>query len=302
MQRRDGQFEPKGEVFRWNPSSGAPLGRLVEVPEQVGSATFVRAGQAVLVVSATNLFTTGVAVRLKDESTAGLQLRLFDAVSGKLIAGPLRPGGARADHIAISPDGKRVVTTSPLGKSARLWDLATGQPLGPPLKHPDRAQAVAFSPDGQMVATGCEDKVARLWDAATGAPVGQAMVHRFPVDAVAFSPDCKTLLTACSAGSGTAGEVCLWDAPSGQRLAPPRPFSTGGVTAIAFRPDGQAVAASGGGVVSLWRLAAPASEDIERLRLRFQVWTGVELHDAAAFRPLTPEVWLQRKRELDRSP
>jgi WD40 repeat protein len=298
-QQQGDRFVSKGEVFRWDTSSRAALGRLVEIPEQVESATFVRGGQAVLVVSANDLVAASIPFSLKTENTAGLKLRLFDAVSGKLIAGPLRPGGIRADHVALSPDGRRVVTASPLGKSARLWDFGTEQPLGCPLEHPDRVQAIAFSPDGQTIATGCKDKVARLWDAATAAPLGQAMVHRVPVRAVAFSPDGKTLLTGCSDDSGATGEVRLWDATSGQPLAPPRPSSQG-VTAIAFRPDGQAIAtASGDGEVSIWHLSAPASDDVERLRLRFQIWTGMELRDTVAYRSLTPEVWLQRKRELD---
>jgi hypothetical protein len=46
-------------------------------------------------------------------------------------------------------------------------------------------------------------------------------------------------------------------------------------------------------------MPAPVVADVERLRLRFQVWTGMELRDTVIFQPLTPEVWLQRKRKLD---
>ena len=73
--------------------------------------------------------------------------------------------------MAFSPDGKTVLTGS-YDKTARLWDAATGQPLGPPLTHQDTVQAVAFSPDGKTVLTGSVDKTARLWDAATGRPLG----------------------------------------------------------------------------------------------------------------------------------
>ena len=73
--------------------------------------------------------------------------------------------------MAFSPDGKTVLTGSS-DKTARLWDAATGRPLGLPMTHQDRVSAVAFSPDGKTVLTGSWDKTARLWDAATGQPLG----------------------------------------------------------------------------------------------------------------------------------
>ena len=73
----------------------------------------------------------------------------------------------RSRAVAFSPDGKTVLTGSDDG-TARLWDAATGKPIGPPLPHQDAVNAVAFSPDGKTVLTGSWDKTARLWDAATG--------------------------------------------------------------------------------------------------------------------------------------
>jgi WD40 repeat protein len=133
------------------------------------------------------------------------------------------------------------------------------------------------------------------------------MMHKLPVVAVAFSPDGKTLLTGCSDDFLTTGEARLWDATTGQSIASPRSFSRG-VTAIAFRPDGQTVAIAGetlslrgpgDGEVSIWHLPSPTSDEVERLRLRFQIWTGMELRDAVSYQPLTAETWLQRKRELE---
>jgi hypothetical protein len=46
-------------------------------------------------------------------------------------------------------------------------------------------------------------------------------------------------------------------------------------------------------------LPAPVSDDIDRLRLQFQVWTGAELRDVVGYQPLTPEEWLKRKRRLE---
>jgi hypothetical protein len=54
-----------------------------------------------------------------------------------------------------------------------------------------------------------------------------------------------------------------------------------------------------GAEVSVWPLPTPASADVERLRLMFQVWTGMELRDTVVYQPLTPEAWLERKGELE---
>ncbi len=58
----------------------------------------------------------------------------------------------------------------------RLWDAATGQPLGEPCAATRMwSSSVAFSPDGQRIVSGSWDKTLRLWDAATGQPVGEPL-------------------------------------------------------------------------------------------------------------------------------
>jgi WD40 repeat protein len=71
--------------------------------------------------------------------------------------------------VAFSPDGKTVLTGSE-DDAARLWDTATGRPVGPPLIHQGAVWAVAFSPSGTTVMTGSSDQTARLWDVATALP------------------------------------------------------------------------------------------------------------------------------------
>ena len=77
----------------------------------------------------------------------------------------------------FSPDGTRVVTASN-DKTTRVWDAATGAPIGKPMQHEGWVYSAAFSPDGGRVVTASGDNTARVWDAATGAPIGRTLAAR----------------------------------------------------------------------------------------------------------------------------
>src|SRR5207249_4309777 len=87
-------------------------------------------------------------------------VRLWEVATGKALTHLHHDQFVRS--VAFSPDGKFLLTAS-WDKTARVWDLATGRPVGQPMLHQDYLTAAAFSPDGQWVLTGCADGTARLW-------------------------------------------------------------------------------------------------------------------------------------------
>jgi WD40 repeat protein/tRNA A-37 threonylcarbamoyl transferase component Bud32 len=103
------------------------------------------------------------------------------------------------------------------------------------LAHRGRVNAVAFSPDGRRMATGCDDRTARLWDVAKGGMLSAPMNHEGAVRAVAFSPDGRLLATA-----GDDGALMRWDALSGAPVGDASRHHAP-INELQFSPDGSLI-------------------------------------------------------------
>ncbi|MFI5677608.1 hypothetical protein [Streptomyces cellulosae] len=166
-------------------------------------------------------------------------------------------GGAVGAVAAFTgPDDRTLLATGSRDGSVRVWDLATAQPVGEPMRgHPSGVGAmVTFTgPDGRtLLATGSRDGSVRVWDPATGRLVGEPMRgHSGGVGAmVAFTgPDGRTLLATGSWG----GSVRVWDPATGRLVGEPMGGHSGGVAAFTG-PDGRTLLATGSrdGSVRVW--------------------------------------------------
>jgi len=109
--------------------------------------------------------------------------------------------------------------------------------------------AVAFSPDGRLLASGGSGGEVKLFDAESGELWRSWEAHDGGVDAISFSPDGKLL---ASASDHTAK---LWDARTGelQQTLTEQPFlrDATGIETLSFSPDGQTLASAGDKLI-LW--------------------------------------------------
>jgi WD40 repeat protein len=105
----------------------------------------------------------------------------------------------------FSPDNRRVLTVS-RDQTARVWDAATGDPVGEPLRHREPLLSGEFSADGQWVLTVARDNVVRVWDVRSGQLALEPWGHEGIVRHAEFSPDQRWIVTASDDGTAR-----LWD-------------------------------------------------------------------------------------------
>jgi WD40 repeat protein len=207
-----------------------------------------------------------------------------------------KAGPAGASEPVTAPQGGRVVKIEAYD-SARVYDAATGQPLGPPLRHSSLVLHAAFSPDGRLVVTASDDDTARIWDAGTGELLAPPLKHDGTVRHAEFSPDGRLVVTASMDETAR-----VWDAATGEAITPPLRHPCA-VTHARFAADGSHVITTAtDDVARTWPLRSE-ERSVGQLVALSQVLAASRVDPRRGVLPLDPTelstLWQSLRREKD---
>jgi WD40 repeat protein len=175
---------------------------------------------------------------------------VWNSKSGKQIGDDWRDGDIAVWSIALSPDGKKVVSGG-LDGAVRLWDIDTCKVIKKWTGHTRAVASVCWSRDGRRVLSGSWDGTARQWDVQSvetnPEPIGIILASiktgHEEVWAVVYSPDTTFIATGGRDGllqlslDPVESSVKIWDAKTGKLVATLKGH-TNSVECLAWTKDG----------------------------------------------------------------
>lgn len=221
-----------GEIRVWDAATTL-CSRILEVPgdlEESDSDELVKGGISLSPSGKT----------LASATSSGILLWNIDnGDCSVLVKGP-----CLGSCIVFSPDGRTIALD--VGYSIKLFNAVTGSLVKTLRGHTDSINSLAFSPDGQTLASASDDFKGRVWDASATAS-GQPIEEPFEdIECVGLSPDGKTIAI------GTKNSVQLRDVRTGVCT---RTLEDHLVKATIFSPDGKTLATSSYTHADIWSLA-----------------------------------------------
>jgi WD40 repeat protein len=142
--------------------------------------------------------------------------------------------------VQFSPDGKILSGVSSHNNVIRFWDVASKTEV-----FSTTATSVAYSPDGQIMATGNKYGAIQLWNVGSWTKITSIAAHTDWISFLVFSPDGQILIS----GSAADNTACLWDVKTANKLS-----TLEGVLSVAFSPDGRTLAVGTNDYLSLYQI------------------------------------------------
>ena len=179
-------------------------------------------------------------------SVSGEWLLTGTALTSKLTdLASARPERTELPGRLVSADsvGTRWALTAVEDKTVQLWNSYTGKPIGAPLQHPGEIRTLAYSPDGELLASAGSDKTVRLWRTADAQPFGKTLSHSEELYDVSFNASGTRLLVK--------GDwyLRLWDTDKLEQIASFKPMA---VATGVFSPDGKQILTVHNEELRLW--------------------------------------------------
>jgi WD40 repeat protein len=206
---------------------------------------------------------------VRSRETFEARRALYEALEGNNdIQAVLEPAvglSASGRALAFSPDGT-LLAAAGHRFPVILWDVRRRRSPASVLTGAlGVVQALDFSQDGRRLAAGDHHGAVLVWDVDSRQPAGRPLNHSRAVRTLAFGADGRTLATG---GCGEydsdecrSGEIRLWDLNGFEQSGTTIAAHGGGVSALAFSPDGSLMASGAlDGTIILWDLTTSARQ------------------------------------------
>jgi WD40 repeat protein/DNA-binding SARP family transcriptional activator len=264
-----------GTIILWDLTNAALLNRFEGHRTAVLDVTYTPGGD--YFVSASGSYDPGAPL-IEEES-----MRLWNIERGDQT-GMLDWGLSDIFQLAISQDGRRVLSGHVVDQNVRLWDFATGQEIRRYEGHTMPVLSVAMTPDGRSGLSGAADGTIIHWDLESGDEIRRLIGHEGGIWALDICPDGRTALSGAD-----DRRVIWWNLETGAVV---RIFEghDESVTGIACSPEGQrAISGDTAGWLIEWDLSSPGDASVlqgeELQRLAGHIGTGSVGRTRIAYTP-----------------
>ncbi len=222
-----------------NPQIGLPEGAIARIGKgSLGKVNFSPDGSKLAV-------STSIGIWFHDPQT-GKELELLRRTNITYpYAFAFSPDG---NIIAIGIREKKRKSSGSIRYPVELWNVTSEKEKEMPLGHLHRVKSIAFSPDGNYVASvGGFANTERIWNTLTGESISIKRMHAKGVNLVLFSLDGPTFATV-----GYDNAAYLWDGKTGNHKITLTGHSEQ-VSSVTYSPDSKTIATrSYDGTIRLW--------------------------------------------------